>query len=500
MWPFDRKQPVKQEQRRVQTPKLTAIRNYAAGMVDRLTASWTNTPMTADEVTHSRLSTLRARSREQYANNDYAKRYVNMVRNHVVGANGILLQAKIKDPSGTMDKAANQAVELAWGNWGRKESADVEQRLTWGEQQRLFVATAATDGEAIVQIIVSRNLGRFSFALKHIDPELLDVNHNAELENGNVIRFGIEFNSMGRRVAYHFRDMKAGSFYARTARAYIRVPAEDVIHGFIAERVGQKRGIPWCSTALMRMNMLQGYEEASLVAARAGASKMGFYKSSTGEQYQGDDTDENGNLIEQVEPGSMVQLPNGVEFQPYDPTYPAGEFTGFVKQSLRGISAGLGVSYNSLANDLESVNFSSMRHGAVEERDNWQVLQQWMIDEFCRPVYERWLTVQLLAGTITIAGKPLKVEREEKYRQVIWQARRWKWIDPLKDVKANIEAVNAGLRSRGSIIREGGDDPEDVWDEMEQENALLEKKGIHLQDSKTDQGAMNDAGGNDTQN
>jgi lambda family phage portal protein len=141
-----------------------------------------------------------------------------------------------------------------------------------------------------------------------------------------------------------------------------------------------------------------------------------------------------------------------------------------------------------------------MRHGAVEERDNWQVLQQWMIDEFCRPVFERWLSVQLLAGTITINGKPLKVEREEKYRQVIWQARRWKWIDPLKDVKANIEAVNAGLRSRGSIIREGGDDPEDVWDEMEQENALLEKKGIHLQDSKLDQGAMNEASGNDAQN
>lgn len=503
MWPFNklaRANPAAAGSKPAnQSPKIVGLRNYSAGVVNRLTASWTATPLTIDEVVRRNLRTLRARSREQYENNDYAKRFVMMAKNHVIGPNGIKLQAKIRDTSGTMDKLANDAVEAAWNDWSRREFADIEQRLGFIEQQRLFVATVATDGEAIARIIYGKQAGKYRFALQNIDPELLDINHNADLSSGNVIRFGIEFNALGRRVAYHFRDVKANSFYGTVGNQYIRVPADEIIHEFIPERVGQKRGFPWCSTALARMNMLNGYEEASLVNARAGASKMGFYTTTGATQYAGDDTDADGNLLEEVEPGMMTRLPQGVEFSPYDPTYPNGEFSNFVKQSLRGISAGLGVSYNTLANDLEGVNFSSMRHGAIEEREIWQVIQQWMIDGYCRPIFEKWLTVQLLAGTITIAGSPLKFEREEKYRQVGWQPRRWRWIDPMKDVQANILAVNNGFRSRSDIIRDLGDDPEDVWAEIEQENKMLKDKNITLQVDKELKGGEPKDANNDSQ-
>jgi len=52
------------------------------------------------------------------------------------------------------------------------------------------------------------------------------------------------------------------------------VPASDVFHLFVPERAEQLRGYTWLHAVLMRAQMLQGYEEAALVAARVGATRL----------------------------------------------------------------------------------------------------------------------------------------------------------------------------------------------------------------------------------
>jgi capsid protein len=49
---------------------------------------------------------------------------------------------------------------------------------------------------------------------------------------------------------------------------------------------------------------------------------------------------------------------------------------------LRGAANGAGVSYNALANDLENVNYSSIRAGVQEDQAHWKTLQQFMITRF----------------------------------------------------------------------------------------------------------------------
>ncbi len=106
-------------------------------------------------------------------------------------------------------------------------------------------------------------------------------------------------------------------------------------------------------------------------------------------QYVGDETDSAGNPISNAEPGIFETLPAGYKFSSFLPEHPTAQYGAFIKGSLRGVSAGLGVSYNSLANDLEGVNFSSMRVGAIDERDNWKNLQAWMIEGFSRSALRR---------------------------------------------------------------------------------------------------------------
>jgi len=160
------------------------------------------------------------------------------------------------------------------------------------------------------------------------------------------------------------------------------------------------------------------------------------------------------------------------------PAYPSGEFAPFVTATLRSIASGLSVSYNNLASDLTGVNFSSIRQGALDEREVYKGVQEWLIGSMAIPIYRKWLEWALLKEKITVAGKPLKFERMEKYRSVVFAGRRWSWIDPGADVAAAEKMLAMKLRSRTAIIAEMGNDAEDTWDEIAREDKDMAEMGV----------------------
>ena len=456
-----------------------AMRYYAAGAPDRLTASWTTTVVSVHDVTLKNLRVLRARSREQYRNNDFASRFVQLVKSNVVGPNGITIQATVENSPafaaqyGPLDTQANDAIEAAFQKWGRAATCDAAGRLSWVQMQQIAMASVAVDGEFIA--VVNRKANNpFGFSLMAMDAELLDVELNVDPRPGrNRIRFGIEIDASGRAVNYYFKG----------DNGHTAVPAEDVLHLFVSEYVGQLRGFPMLATALPRLQMLAGYEEAAITAARVGAAKMGFFTSASGDGYTGSDTDSDGAVISDVSPGTFEQLPAGTSFQAFNPDYPHQQFGEFTKACLRGISAGLGVSYAGLSNDLEGVNYSSIRAGVLEDREAWKSLQTWFIEGFVRPVYEAWIdtAVGLKNAVALPSGGTLRAQDIDRYKAASFQPRRWSWVDPLKDTDANVTAINNGLKSRGEVIREQGRDPEDVWRELAAEQARLDQLGISIQ-------------------
>jgi lambda family phage portal protein len=135
----------------------------------------------------------------------------------------------------------------------------------------------------------------------------------------------------------------------------------------------------------------------------------------------------------------------------------------------------LGVAYNSLSSDLEGVSYSSIRSGTIEERDQWRVKQNWMIAHFMQPIYEQWLSMQLLKNSI---GQDMTML--DSLMEVRWQAKSWNWVDPLKDIQANIAAINAGIKTSSEVIAEQGGDIEDVYDQLAYEQELAREKGIVL--------------------
>lgn len=442
----------------------TVQRMFNAGESDRLAAGWGTIPLTADDIVRRNQRALVARSREQAANNDHAKAFMRMCRQNIVGPNGVMLQAQSKKANGKLDAEANDAVEMAFATWGHRKNCTITGKKSWRAVQTGCVVSAAKDGEFLVRKIYGPDAGPWGFALQTIDPQRCPVDYDVQnLDGGeNFIRAGIEFTRYGRPVAYHFTTTDdSAMYYSYGGKNYIRVPAGEIIHGFLEEIEGQKRGLPWMATGLARLRNLQGYEDAMIIAKRIGASKMGFvtFKDGFGPEYDEDDP-----LEIDVEPGTIGILPEGATMSDWSPQSDAGESAPFIKHSLRSIAAGLGVPYNEFAADLEGVNFSSIRQGTLDSREHWKELQEWLIEELIQPVFEAWLEYALLAGRVfTSKGRPLSAAKIDQYSVVSWQPRRWQWIDPNADVKAAVASKNNFLASAGQIIRESGRDPQTVW-------------------------------------
>ena len=447
-------------------------RGYSGAISSRLTGDWLNPTTTGDEEIRRDLQKLRNRCRELERNNDYVRRYLNGLDSNVIGSKGIMLQMKVEDSPLVYDDQANRVIEKEWRKWCNRKHATPNGRQSWIDICKLALRSCARDGDVLLQLVRGFN-NDHGFAVQLIEADMLDLHHNNyKLQNGGEIRMGVETNSVGRPSAYHILTAHPGET-SDTSRRRLRLDADDIIHLYNPERLSQTRGVPWMVSAMTRLQMLAGYEESELVASRVAASKMGFLtKDANTESYTGEE-DEDYNLIMESEPGSIEELPTGMSFQEWNPTHPTTAYKDFVKSTLRGISAGLNISYNTLANDLEGVNYSSIRAGLFDEREHYKSIQNWFIDSFIQPVFEAWLEASILNGVF-----PFGITKFDKMNQPKWCARRWPWVDPLKDMQANILAMNNGLEAKRNIINYTGGDIDDIYSTIAADNKLAEDKGL----------------------
>jgi capsid protein len=133
---------------------------------------------------------------------------------------------------------------------------------------------------------------------------------------------------------------------------------------------------------------------------------------------------------------------------------------------LRSMAAGIGVSYATLSRDYSDSNYSSSRLALLDDRDNWRVLQSWLIENFHKPVFEQWLELAELSGELSLPGYNLN---PEPYRAVRWIPRGWQWVDPVKEITAYKEAVRCGFTTQADVIAQGGGDIEDVFQQRQRE-------------------------------
>lgn len=468
--------------------KVHHARGFTAARVDRLTASWMATVASINQELKGDLDRLRARARDLTKNNDYARKFKKMVVSNVVGPNGFALQSRvINQPGeprpGEPDGLASAAIESAFWAWARRGVCDVTGKMSFADICRAILGGMASDGEYLVRQVLGAAAGNaHGYALQLIDVDRLDTRYNVTRAEGrNAVVMGVEINPYGRPVAYHI--LSAHPADHSEARIRERIPADQILHDFVPEFAEQVRGVPWMSAAILTLHHLGEFESSALLAARKGADTLGFFVSPNGEPPALGGESAEGEPIDVSVPGHYDTLPEGYDFRPYDSRYPDAMLADFTKAFLRRAASGLNVAYNGLGNDLEGVNFSSIRSGVIDERDQWMTLQGWFIESFLVPVFESWLSAALLKGAIVLPnGSALPAEKRGKFLAHHWQGRRWQWVDPMKDIEAARLAIKTGVASPQQIAAQMGADVEETLDAIAAFEALVAKKKVTLID------------------
>jgi lambda family phage portal protein len=459
-------------------PKRKFKRSYSGANTGRLFADFLTSSTSADAEIKDNLRLLRDRGRELARNDPFISRYLNLMVSNVIGKAGIRVSSKARNDDQSLDIGANLLIERAWKEWSQLGNCTVNERLTFLDCQKIFIETLCRDGEVLVRKVKDSS-SPFGFRISFIESDHLDENKNeTSLKNGNSIKMGVELNSVGKPVAYHlFKKHPYDNTYPKPEQQYIRVPADEIIHAYIPNRAEQTRGVSFIAPIMANMKLLNGYYEAEIVAARVGASKMGFITSQDGDSYVGDgEMEDTFSPTMNAQAGVFEQLPAGTSFETFDPSHPTTAFEAFTTSVLRSIASGLNISYHALSNDLTSVNYSSIRQGALEDRSSYMMYQQFVIDHFINPIFKSWLEMAISTGYIN-----LPIGKYDKFaRSINYIPRSFAWIDPLKEMQSNILGLQNGTISYSDISSAYGRDVEELFEQHQKEIELAKQYDIEI--------------------
>lgn len=441
-------------------------RMYDAAGTTNLNGDFFNTIGSANAEILTSLYIMRARSRTLVKDNPYAKGIVRTKRNNVVGHDPFRLEMKVgkKDANGKFipEQEINDKIEAWWEKAGRKEYCTVRKDMSRLEMYHAAIASVVRDGS----ILARHRRGydnKMGYALELIDADRLQESYMGRSQRGNNIRFSIERDKFGAPVYYWILTRHPGDLFQYNGNIpntwREEVPAADIIHfNNLRERPEQDIGVPDLDCTIQRLHRIDQFDIAHTTAAVMSAAKGIWIERDipTGSNYETDQTTRDGEKINHVSPGEAEILPVGYKAKQLDPKFPIETGPEFKKDSLRGVGAGSGVPYHSLANDLSSVNFSSGRLGETAARDDYMVMQELMIGDFVRCHFNEALKYGILSGQCDVP-----FDRLEEFQDAAeFHGRRWGYINPLQDAQADVLRIEAGLDSRDNVImnsERGGD-------------------------------------------
>lgn len=479
--------PVNRVRRKLRGQAKAMFSGFKGANDDKL-ADWVLQPIEINQILRNDLQKLRARSRDLAINDDTAKRFLALLKQNVLGHRGIRLQAKNKQRNGKADKKWNAEIEREWKSFGKKRrhrgmssAPSACGQMTLRQIQWLVLLSRAVDGECFIQILRGYPHNKHRFAVRFLNPDLLDSGFCRDAKEGsNRVEMGIELDEFDRPVAYHFSQ---GVNHRKNSKR-LEIPADQIIHIYRREFVGQLRGFPDFAGVMHKTKMLNGVHEAVVVGWRVAAAKMGFFVSKDEEDFKDPDDDPDDptevpraapDSAFDATPGSFDYIDDATDFKSFDVEYPTSSYAEGHSCFMQQISNGLNVSSPTLSNDYSKVNYSSLRQALLEDREGWRCVQSEMTDDFGQPLFDMWYD-----WTVRVTGLIQITEAKQRLEPVLeWQPRGWEWVDPWKEFQAQRGAVQERFRTRQSVMSDNsGSDFAETIETIADEESLLEEHGL----------------------
>lgn len=451
-------------------PAATATRSMDAAAGGRRWATYPETRSSLAVAHAGRVVTI-ARSRQQDHSNALFRAAINSWESSLVGS-GIRISPQHPDA------ATRQALSDAFERW--TDESDADSRTDFYGLQALIARLMVRDGECFVVMETTAD-GRLR--LRVHDTDMVDSSMTVDLGGGKAIIHGIEIDAGGRVVAYHFRRTNPGLPLVSDLST-VRLPASDVLHVFRRDTAGQLRGVPWGAPVLLRLADYDAATDAHLVRLKIAGLLAGFIVNPEGVADPMNGTAVGSGIVDiSMEPGELKVLLPGQDVRFSDPANIGAESMELLRCARMEMAAGFGLPMHLFDGDLSEANYSSLREGKVEHRRRAEALQHAIFGfQLLRPVWRRWVTLEALSG---------RLARNEFTRQPApWLAAtftppRSEWVDPKKDVEAEIAAIGANLMSRRQAVAARGFDVEALDREIAADRAREASLGLAPQIPET---------------
>ena len=439
------------------------LRHYEAASVGRRTDGWSRRFTDANAAADGRaLAFLRAQARDLIRNNPWARRGLRRIVTNTVGW-GIKPKA--------MGRGAARVAQL-WKQWAETTECDAAGRLTFYGLQKLVMRTVVESGEVIIRRRMRRPGDGLTIPmqLQVLEPDYIDTGKDGLTgQAGGPIIQGIEFDAIGRRVAYWLFDQHPGGRVLVNPVSR-RIPADGVIHVYEQDRPGQVRGPSWFASVDVRLHDFDEFEDATLLKQKIAACLAAFVVDKEGDEPSlgTSGTDARGLPTDQLEPGMIIDLPGGRDVRVASPPT-ASDHQSFSTTALRGIAAGIGVTYEDLTGDYSQSNYSSARmarNAHMGDVHDWR--WNMLIPQFCAPAWE-WMLEAMVLGGEDVEVAPAK-----------WTPPPLPMLDPGKEADATSKLVRTGQMTPDEMVREQGYDPDEHWQEYADSIKRLKKLNIVL--------------------
>lgn len=392
--------------------------------------------------------TLTKRSRDLVRNNPYANKALNVICSNTIGY-GIV-------PSivGRNDTTSRKLKDF-WEQQINTTKFDFYGKFDFYTLQQQAMRAMVEGGECFI-------VRRFSKDRMHI--QLLESEFlNTTQDDNNLIRKGIKYDKEGRPVSYFLFNKHPDEY---TEQSFVEVPADNVIHLYRPDRLGQSRGVPWSHPVIETLKDLGDFQYSTLVKQKVSACLVGVMTTIGESNLPAEILKERRKQDLKMIPGQIMRANPGEDIKFSNPPS-STDYAPYVNQMLRAAAAGYGISYEALSGDYSQTNFSSGRMGHHEFRRN---IQSWQwnlfIPIFCDRIFVWFVDYAKLRG-LDVEGA--KAE---------WVPPAFVMIDPSKEIAADKEAVKAGFKSKAMVIREAGLNPDQLREEIYKEKQEDDKLGL----------------------
>jgi lambda family phage portal protein len=440
-----------------------SYRGYAAAKQDLQTGGFGFHDQNVNRLIGHDAPVMRARVRQLCRDFAYFSRAVEAGVNVSIST-GYLFQFNFND-----NDAINEAVEEAWAEYC--DSFDFVETCRLARRQEIEV------GESFCLTPLDPEDKIAPVKVQMYEPEWLGC-HWATPQNpaqAEVIN-GLEVDTKsGRVLAYHLQDPENWGQAQRIEAAY-------AIHTFQKNRPGQLRGVSPLVSAVLAAHDIGEYVGAEVDGAKKAAHYLATAKSPDPARFaalHGGKKNQDGVRVRELSSGIIELMHSSEDFKLLDHNRPGSQFEPTVNFITRMIAVSANLPYELVSGDYRGLSWSNIKGIRADLLQQTRPGQRRFSRQFCQSLFTRWLDAKVMLGALRLPG--YWAQRGRYLRAANWIPPGIKGVDLLREARAALDLMAAGLEAPQNFLAKFGLDPRKTLKAIAAFLKMSKKEGVDLQ-------------------